>query len=132
MSTRIQTNSFAKAESYRLRSLQNRRKRTRQLRIRMAILAIVLIAIFVLSGVFGSFIAKAETNNHETAFKYYTSITIPYGSTLLDMAQDYMGDSYESAEKYIDEVIAINHLQNPDQIKAGEILIFPYFSTEFK
>ena len=69
--------------------------------------------------------------------KYYTSITVQHGDTLSSIADRYLSDKnisqeYKSADSYINEVCAINHLDEDDMIFAGENIIVPYYSYEFK
>lgn len=67
----------------------------------------------------------------KVSYKYYTSVTVEAGETLWDIAQVYVSDDQASVQKYIDEVKQINHLVN-DKIYAGENLIVPYYSDEYK
>ncbi len=74
---------------------------------------------------------KASSEQKETAYKYYTSVTVEAGETLWDIAGIYMSDEFSSVQKYIDEVKNINHLTD-NKIYAGEQLIVPYYSYEYK
>ena len=58
-------------------------------------------------------------------------MTVEAGETLWDIAHVYVSDDQASVQKYIDEVKQINHLVN-DKIYAGENLIVPYYSDEYK
>ena len=64
-------------------------------------------------------------------FKYYTSVTVEVGDSLWQIAGDYIDSHYNSRESYIAEVRSINHLADNDTIYAGQILIVPYFSSEY-
>ncbi len=64
--------------------------------------------------------------SEEQAEKYYTSITVSYGDTLWDIANEYMNDDYTDAREYIDEIMQINNLADED-ITAGCKLIVAAF-----
>lgn len=67
--------------------------------------------------------ADASTRNQ----KYFTCITIEYGSTLTDIAHEYMTEEYHSVNEYINEVMKINKLKN-DNITSGATLVVPYYA----
>ena len=64
--------------------------------------------------------------------QYYTNIEIQPGDTLWDLAEDYMGDQYESRAVYVAEVRQINGIADSDSIVSGQYLIMPYYSAEYK
>ena len=54
------------------------------------------------------------------------------GDSLWKLADQYMDTSeYSSKQDFIYEVAHINHLDEDCNILNGQILIVPYFSTEF-
>ena len=73
--------------------------------------------------------AEARDNNTATVYKYYHAYHPEYGETLWDIARD--NAVTVSYEDYINEVKSINNLQN-DNIYAGQLLVVPYYSTEYK
>ena len=95
----------------------------------MLIIGIVLILLFTVSH---AMISKAAANE-TTYFKYYTSIVVYPGHTLTQIAAKYMDSMhYDSTAEYVDEVKYMNHIDDADKIHAGDYLIVPYYSTEFK
>ena len=99
--------------------------------------AAVLIFTICLAGAlaitFGSFLSKAETKESDvTYYKYYTNIEIQPGDTLWTLAENYMDENFESKEAYMAEVREINSLNDDSKIIAGQYLIMPYYSTEYK
>ena len=80
-------------------------------------------------------VRAAATANAGTAdssrTKYYTSIQIEKGTSLWDIAGDYMTEEYVSQQEYIDEVMQMNHLKS-DVIYEGAYLCVPYYSAEQK
>ena len=86
--------------------------------------SVALLAISVLL-IFGTaHITNAGTQD-TTRTKYFTSIQVESGTSLWDIAQEYMTD------EYIKEVKAINHMKN-DLIYGGSYLCIPYYSAETK
>lgn len=109
-----------------------RRKCRRQRQIRrhifLMVLGVVLVLISVIS--FHVIVSDAGTDTEGLTFKYYTSVLVSPGDSLWSIAQSYLDDHYEDQQKYISEVVSINHLQD-DSITSGQYLIVPYYSEEF-
>lgn len=115
-----------------LRAYKRRMRRQRSLRNRLFTLfmTICLIAVFAVS--YCSIKSSASMGRDQLQFKYYTSITVQYGETLWDISDDYIDyNQYKDKSVYIAEVQSINHLDNDTQIRAGQSLIVPYYSSEF-
>lgn len=119
---------------YVTRNNSNFRKqqRTRQIyhRLFSSIFCLAIIAAVFSINLF--FIkAKASSENEAFKYKYYTSVTVESGETLWDIASEFMHNDFTSTKDYIKEVKQINHITE-DKIYAGEELIVPYYSTEYK
>ena len=71
------------------------------------------------------------SSNANDGFKYYTSVIVEAGESLWDIADDYMDGHYDSRNSYIAEVCSINHLDENGTLIAGQILIVPYYSSEY-
>lgn len=97
------------------------------------IISLVTVILF-LAIFFGfSLLSDAQSEDFVTDYKYYKSVTIHAGDTLTDIARNYYNaDKYKSIDQYISEIEDINQLVNTSSINAGEQLIVPYYSTEFK
>lgn len=110
---------------------RNRARRRRELRrnfYRM-IATVCMIIIGVLS--VNNLPSRAQDEETDIAYKYYTSITVPNHATLWSIAEEYMDrEHYGTAEDYICEVKAINSLTD-DRISYGEHLIIPYYASGF-
>lgn len=63
--------------------------------------------------------------------KYFTSIQVDEGTSLWEIAQEYMTEEYDSPDEYIKEIKSINHMKN-DLIYGGSYLCIPYYSSEIK
>lgn len=97
--------------------------RYRRLRL---VFVVVLIMIMVLSSVV--IVDAALGRNASSArYKYYTSIEIKQGDSLLSIADQYMTAGYKNKEAYVNEVMSINGLDDTT-IHAGEYLTVPYYS----
>ena len=109
------------------RILRLRRER-RQKTIRFCVTVIATFCmILVLAASYG-----AIKSNANSGFKYYTKVTVKAGESLWDIADEYIDyDVYEIKNSYIAEVKRMNHLEDSDDIMAGQTLIVPYYSTEY-
>lgn len=109
----------------------NRLRRQRELRRHVLLFALTACLALGLSVFAGSFLSRAKDSQTPVSYKYYTSITVKEGETLLSIAGEHMDSQYASAEEYVKEVIRINALSDSDYIPAGALLRIPYHSTEF-
>lgn len=71
----------------------------------------------------------ATQNNNTKFVKNYKSVEVKCGETLQSYADLYMSIEFETKDKFIAEVVSINHLHS-DTIHAGEYLIIPYYSAQ--
>lgn len=72
----------------------------------------------------------AASNTGEV-YKYYTSIRVSGGDSLWSIASEYMNTGYADMNTCIEEIKQLNHLGD-DEIHAGEYLMIPYYSDEYK
>ncbi len=71
-------------------------------------------------------------SNASDGFKYYTDVTVGVGESLWEISEHYYDEShYADRADYISEVCSINHLEDADDITAGQTLIVPYYSSEY-
>ena len=115
-----------------LKIKRNRIRRQRQLRRRIAIGIAAVIIILSSSLGLTSFLSKAAETPDEYKIKTYSSVMVPYGSDLKDLARLYTDfEYYETYDEYIDEVMYINHLIDSD-VRPGYYVILPVYvdSTE--
>ena len=94
-------------------------------KVRLAFV-VCLVMIMVLSTVI--IVDAASGKNAANAkYKYYTSVEIQKGDTLLSIADKYISADYKNKQAYIEEVLEINGLSD-DTIHAGQYLTVPYYS----
>lgn len=120
-------------EQLRIERLRHQKQqRTRQIYMRVSV-TIFCVAVLVTLLSVSLFIIRAKASSEEETpnYKYYTSITVESGETLWDIASDYMCDEFDSVNAYVNEVKHINHIKE-NKIYAGEDLIVPYYSSEYK
>lgn len=96
----------------------------------LMIAAILIVTICILI-VLGSFLGSSSKASSDKNYKYYTRVEIKNGDTLWDIASEHITEEYSSLQEYVAEVKALNGLQG-DSIRAGQSLIIPYYSEEWK
>lgn len=99
---------------------------------RMLVLLATILLITIGSIIFGNSFsaARAESDEHETLYRYYKSIELEYGDTLWELAEEYKLEG-SSTKDYVDELMEINNLTS-DTIHSGQHLVVVYYDTEFK
>lgn len=115
-----------------LRAYKRKLRRQRQQRRRTAsiILAVSLIVLCVVS--YHSLTLNAKDSSENISLKYYTGVIVKSGDSIWTLADQYIDYSqYRDKEAYIEEVCSINRLEEPAATRAGQRLIFPYYSDEF-
>jgi len=113
------------------RRRNNRIRRNRQLRRRILGTISALCMVFLLAVCFGSTSSSAHEENDTVYFKYFESIQVEEGDTLTSIAQEY-ADFHYTVQEYISEVVSINHLESQDMITAGQYIVVPYYSSDYK
>lgn len=120
-----------KSENKVLRRARIRRRnehRNMMIRFILSLVIVMMITTFTLS--LRSFALAKDRS--EPTYKYYTAYTVQPGDSLSSIASEYISDEYSSSHKYISEVVSINHLISASDIKAGQVIYIPYYSTELK
>jgi cell division protein YceG involved in septum cleavage len=112
------------------RILNNKLRRKRQRRKNILLFAMTFFLVATLSLGVNAFLSNAKSGSDDIEYKYYKSIIIQRGDTLMSIASVHMDDNYVSTESYVNELIKINGLRD-DKIVAGNYLIIPYYSAEF-
>lgn len=116
------------------REYRNRKRharRVRQIRRRCFLVVLTAMLTILLTVSYRAILSEATAHDKEITYKYYTSIEVPYGSTLWSIAEEYAGEEYASVKDYVHEVMEINHLPE-ETITAGQYLVVPYYSSELK
>ena len=99
-----------------------RRKMVLKRRIRMVIVAFILILIGILVIPISHFkVAASEKNMRQIEYKTYV---VQYGDTLWGLADSYMGKNFKNHQDYIHAVMRANGM-NQARIYEGQLLIIP-------
>lgn len=112
------------------RILNNKLRRKRQRRKNIFLFVMTFFLVATLSFGVNAFLSNAKSSSDDIEYKYYKSIIIQRGDTLMSIASENMDGNYSSTESYVNELIKINGLRD-DKIVAGNYLIIPYYSSEF-
>ena len=128
-------NSIYEMTDRELRAHRRYLRRKREQRRRMRSIALSIAVILTLVGVcvcsYRGISSKASDDS-QVAYKYYTDVIVKGGDSLWTIADrqiDY--EQYRSKQAYIDEVCCINSLYDGSEIRPGQRLIVPYYSTEY-
>lgn len=122
---------FSESEE-RIRRNQIRRQRIVR-RQYIALGTILAIVIFTICFSFTTILSGAEGEDHVTNYKYYKTVTLHSGDSVWSVAsENYDSNQYRSLNEYISEINNINRLSAGSTVNAGEELIVPYYSTEFR
>ena len=117
-----------------IRIQKNKIRRQRIVRRQFMLLGLsiaLVVFLFILMGT--SIMSSAQSDDYQPEFKYYKTVTIHSNETLWNIADvNFSSDNYDSLNAYMVEICKINAISDPNSIKAGEAIIIPYFSTEFK
>lgn len=117
-----------------IRILNNKKRRMKIVkRQRMALAAVIAVVVATLVFIIMTLTSNATSENFTPEYKYYRQIAVHSGDTLWDIASANLPTGhYRDLEAYMAEISSINHLPEDGCINAGENLILPYYSTEYK
>ena len=112
------------------REIIARRKRQQRIHGIISISALILsiIIVFSVSGL----VTNARSTNDSPEYKYFMSYEVEQGDSLWAIASEYYDTHYESVEDYIDEICIINSISPETRLIAGNHIIIPYYSFDFK
>lgn len=115
-----------------LRAYKRRIRRQRQQRKRWFSLALALCLVMLCVISYHSLTSSAESSGETVALKYYTGITVRSGDSLWNIADEYIDYAqYKDKDAYIEEVCSINSLSDASDLRAGQYLVVPYYSSDF-
>lgn len=94
---------------------------------RITLAAVIVIAVVILSIIFGTRFAYADSSEPDmVSQKYFKSIVIQPGDTLTSIAEEHISSDYKDIKQYINEVKRTNYMLD-DDLHAGDSLIVPYY-----
>lgn len=108
-----------------------RRKREFRRKVISVLATVCLIAACAVS--YRALVSSANSGTEELTFKYYTGVTVQQSDTLWSIADRYIDyTQYKNKQEYIREVCSINNIDEESVILAGQRIVVPYYSPEFK
>ena len=117
-----------------IRIQQNKIRRQRIVRRQYFLLGLTIaLVIFLFAFIGTTVMSSAQSDEYEPSFKYYKTVTVHCDETLWNIANaNFSEDNYDNLNEYIGEICTINAISDPDTINAGEDIVVPYYSAEFK
>lgn len=110
-----------------IRIINNRMKRSRQLKRRVSLFLLTFILLIAMFIIFKCASSNAKDTTTKTLYKYYKSIEINPNDTLSSIASEYMNEEKYTEAGYIKEVKFINSIEDERDLIAGRYLIIPYY-----
>ena len=122
---------FSESE-IRIRKNKIRRQKIYRRQVFMLSLTVACL-MFMIIFITSTILTNAQSDEAEFEYKYYKTVMVHADDTLWDIASaNYSAEHYSDMNGYINEICNINSLSDRDNLNAGEALIVPYYSTEFK
>ena len=117
-----------------IRIQQNKIRRQRIVRRQYFLLGLTIaLVIFLFAFIGTTVMSSAQSDEYEPSFKYYKTVTVHSDETLWNIVNaNFSEDNYDNLNEYIGEICMINAITDPDTINAGEDIVVPYYSAEFK
>ena len=128
MNNRTYNGYYSRSE---MRIRANRKWRMQVVRRQRLVLAAFLaVVLSIIMSFTASIMIKAQNNDMEPTVKYYTVKVVHGGDTLESIAKPMFSEEhYKSFDAYINEILRINHLDAPEDLKAGENVVIPYYDV---
>lgn len=123
---------YKKYRKYKKYSIRKQNRIKRDFMRKAIILSTTCVLGIVFAFTLSAFASDVNAENNEKLHKYYTFYDVAPGDSLWEIADSYYVLGYENQTDYIEEVMFINHLDNPDDIISGDSLVIPYYSYEIK
>ncbi len=122
---------FSKSE---VRIRNNKIKRQKIVRRQYLTLSFIISIILFVTIFWGStLMSDAQSDEFVPQYKYYKTITVHTGDTLSGIAHDnFNSEKYNNIDAYLNEIMSINNIVDSSKLNAGESLIIPYYSAEYK
>ena len=99
---------------------------------RAALVAMISVILFLIFFAASTMVTDAQSDTFEPDYKYYKVLTVNMDDSIWKIASENISyDHYETIDEYISEICAINNILG-DKIYAGDDIVVPYFSKEFK
>ena len=95
--------------------------------------AVAFIAMFLIMFNIFSFKVSAQSDSFVPEYKYYKSVMIHSGDSLWSVANsEFNAEHYKDLNAYISEICMINSIDSDSILHAGESIVIPYYSRDYK
>ena len=117
-----------------LRIYKNKLRRQKIVRRQRLVLGLIAaLVVFAIIFFAMTITLNAKVDNSDILYKYYKPISVTAGDSLWSIASANISyEKYDSIDDYIAEVCSINHIEEGGMVTAGEDIIIPYYSKEFR
>jgi hypothetical protein len=117
-----------------IRIRKNRIRRARIFRRQVFLLSAAIALVIFMVILFASTIkSEAQSEDYSPEFKYYKTVTVHSDDTMWNIASvNYSPEHYNDMKEYMAEICSINGISDSNRLNAGESLVIPYYSVEFK
>ncbi len=118
----------------RLRTINNRIRRERQLRRRVTTFVVITaVVLFLTLFLSYSFLSDASADTDHVQYRYYSTVTVTTGDSVWSIASENIDRMhYRSVDEYVQDIASVNRISPDAKLKAGTNLIVPYYSEELK
>ncbi|WP_024866865.1 hypothetical protein [Butyrivibrio sp. FCS014] len=97
-----------------------------------SIALVTLLTSITVAAIFWGTSITPKASSESPRIKYYTTYSVGASESLYNISRDYVSSEYSGVDEYMHEVCLINHIDDASDIKAGDMIVLPYYSSEFK
>ena len=117
-----------------VRSMNNKRRREKQLRRRIITFCVSASVIIFLALILSfSFKSDASSSEDQKQYRYYTSVIITTGDSVYSVAEKYMDNlHYRNVDELACDIAEINRISTKTELQAGTSIFVPYYENFIK
>ena len=117
-----------------VRSMNNRRRREKQLRRRIITFCVSASIIIFLALILSfSFRSDASASEEHKQYRYYTTVSVAAGDNVYAIAEKHMDPlHYRNVDELAYDIASINRISTDADLMAGSSIFVPYYSDMIK
>ena len=117
-----------------VRSMNNKRRREKQLRRRIITFCVSASLIIFLALILSfSFRSDASSSQEHKQYRYYTSVSVVSGDSIYSIAEEYMDNlHYRDVDELVYDIASINRISTKADLTAGTSIFVPYYDDNIK
>ena len=121
--------NYRNDDIYRHNKAVIRRRRAEVRRQKLILSGVLIAAVLILTFSLGARLTFAKSNNDNSVrrVKYYKAVMIKCGDSMNKIAKDIYTDDFKDVDSFIHEIKVINHLDEDEELIAGNFLTIPYY-----